>query len=234
MATMSAVTTEFEAPEGLYAHEAPFFLPSEKEAAFPRALATALLELADEGSLAYDPAVKRLVARLRNDVVHTPFQLKAATIYPAGKVGIVGMTGAEQLVSRRLFERGWMDENGRFTPEGNKIVQGLIGYRDYLRKAMMDRVHFEAVKGRVGRDALFAAGLGVMSVPNVHRAVALRAGFPLKSVYKRVFDFLGGRAERQHAVSIGGSRPPSACLALLLFWILGTAGLFFWLFLNFR
>jgi hypothetical protein len=231
---MSAITTEFEAPEGLFAHEAAFFLPPEKEKTFERAMATALLELADEGSLVYDPASKRLVARLREDAAHTPFQLKMATMYPVEKPGFIGMIGAEKLISQRMFERGWADKNGRFTTEGEKIARALTGYRDYLRKALTDRVHFEAVQGRVGRDALFAAGLGVMSLPNIHRAVALRSGMPLQGAFKNLFDFLGGKSERQHAISTGGGRPPAACLVLLLFWIIGAAAFFIWLLIQFR
>ncbi len=99
---------------------------------------------------------------------------------------------------------------------------------------MTDRVHFEAVQGRVGRDALFAAGLGVMSLPNIHRAVALRSGMPLQGAFKNLFDFLGGKSERQHAISTGGGRPPAACLVLLLFWIIGAAAFFIWLLIQFR
>lgn len=197
-------------------------------------MVTALLELADEGSLVYDPAAKRLVARLRSDIAHTPFQLKMAEVYPDGKTGFVGMLGAEKRIVERMFEKGWADTNGQLTAEGEKLLRSLIGYRDYLRKAMVDRIHFEVIRGRAGRDALFAVGLGIMSLPNAHRAVALRAGSPVNGMLRNLFDVLGGKAERQHAISADGGRPPTTCLGLLIFWVLGATAFFIWLFLSLR
>ncbi len=181
-------------------------------------MATALLELADEGFMTYDAALKRPVVRLSPDR-STPFFRKIAEIYPPGRQHFVWMLGIEKHATARLRQKGWLATGTRRTPAGEDVHRTLLGYREYLRRAMLDRVHFDVVEGRVGRDALFAAGLGIISIPNVFRAAFVRCGSPVEGSLARFHNFFGGRPEEQHAISIQEHRKGRGCaLVFMLAW----------------
>ncbi|MFA5853567.1 MAG: hypothetical protein WC866_00615 [Patescibacteria group bacterium] len=219
--------TEFAPPEDLFPHEAPFLLAEKEDDAFQRAMATALLELADEGLMTYDAVLKRPVVRLSPDR-STPFFRKIAEIYPPGKQHFVWMLGIEKHATARLRQKGWLSKGTQRTPAGEEACRKLLGYREYLRKAMMDRVHFDVIEGRVGRDALFAAGLGVISVPNVFRAAFVRSGNPVEGSLASFHNFFGGRPEVQHAISIQSSRKGRGCaIAFMLVWAAVVATMIF-------
>lgn len=199
MDSMPSSITEFQPPKGLLPHEAPFLLGDEdQKIRLFRAVLTAALELTDAGVLTLPAGARRPDAHRVEGVRLTSFH--EATIASMTSAAVGSPAEAEALIVRRLVERGWCDPaSGRLTPSGEEARVQLRGYRDYLRLAMADRLHAAAVEGSLDRETEFAAGTGVIGMPNLLRAISIRLGEVPAGAAGAAFAFLGGRVSEQHA-----------------------------------
>ncbi len=232
---MTPLVTQFTPPAGLHAHEVPFLMgEGDDEEWFQRALAAAYLEMADNGTITYTPAPGAYPTRHEvPGVVLTAYQEKIAGMMTGTGRRFENLLSWKKLVWIRLAEDGLVDpENGRPTQKGMEMRREMAGYREYLRQAMTDRLHAEAVIGNVDRDVEFAVAMGIISLPNAYRAVSTRLGVPPTGMTGGLFDMLGGKATEQHAYSQKRGRLPKACMFLFFAWIVGFMALFAWAWNN--
>ena len=201
--------TQFQPPEGLFPHEAPFLLGVRGHDLEVRAAMTAMYEAASAGRLKYVPGSRFLV---RQDVAapSTPYLDGLVAHLTGDRAGANGFPGPlldrNRLLRERLVTIGWMDAEGKLTSAGEELKAYLEGYREYLRTAMANRLHVAAVEGREAVEVAYAIALGVIDVLNANRAYRLRLGVPIDGMHRRVFDFFGGKTSGQHDPKIGFDR----------------------------